>query len=202
MFFIKSNISATDIVAVKFHTNIAYWWLFVTQRYWRCSDVKVRLSGINSTAEGRLEVYYDGRWGTVCDDEFTFIDAGIVCSSLGFGFVLFSVVIPSSQYNSVMHHFIECCTSTDANDAQTQSAAVWPAQSIRFQHTQRDLNGLGLVRAHAPSGRTHGTSYWDVWTLCTLCCRNWRLLVLVFCVQIIFIMHLGSFLFSAVLLIR
>ena len=68
----------------------------LTTRYRRCSDVKVRLSGGNSTTEGRLEVYYDGKWGTVCDDEFSNIDAGVVCNSLGFGFVLyFSTVVPS-----------------------------------------------------------------------------------------------------------
>jgi len=52
------------------------------------------LSGGNST-EGRLEVYYNGQWGTVCGDMFTYIDAGVVCNSIGFGFVLFSVIISS-----------------------------------------------------------------------------------------------------------
>jgi len=53
------------------------------------------LSGGNSTAEGRLEVYYNGQWGTVCDDKFSYIDAGVVCNSLGFGFVLSSLIVPS-----------------------------------------------------------------------------------------------------------
>jgi len=53
------------------------------------------LSGGNSTTEGRLEVYYAEHWGTVCDDKFSDIDAGVVCNSLGFGFVLFSMIIPS-----------------------------------------------------------------------------------------------------------
>jgi len=38
--------------------------------------------------EGRLEVCYDGQWGTVCDYMFSYVDAGVVCNSLGFGFVL------------------------------------------------------------------------------------------------------------------
>jgi len=37
--------------------------------------------------EGRLEVQYNGVWGTVCDDGFTDAAARVVCYSLGFGFV-------------------------------------------------------------------------------------------------------------------
>ena len=36
--------------------------------------------------EGRLEIYYNDRWGTVCDDNFTDASARVACASLGFGY--------------------------------------------------------------------------------------------------------------------
>jgi len=45
----------------------------------------VRLVGSTLTYEGRLEVMYNGIWGTVCDDNFTDTDAGVFCFHLGFG---------------------------------------------------------------------------------------------------------------------
>ena len=54
----------------------------------------VRLAGSGSPYEGRLEVYYSGEWGTVCDDLFDDVDATVACNSLNFRLV---------------HYFISCC---------------------------------------------------------------------------------------------
>jgi len=45
----------------------------------------VRLVDGGSYSEGRVEVYYGGRWGTVCNDGWNDKYASLVCAQLGFG---------------------------------------------------------------------------------------------------------------------
>ena len=34
-----------------------------------------------------MEVYYNGMWGTICDDDFDYKEADVICRSLGLAYV-------------------------------------------------------------------------------------------------------------------
>ena len=56
----------------------------VTVRDNEPSAGKLRLIGGRLPSEGRVEIYHDGQWGTICDDRWDRSDGDVACRQLGY----------------------------------------------------------------------------------------------------------------------
>ena len=72
--------------AVSINIYLTYHVCTDTTRIWNSSPFPgmIRLQGGSYSNQGRVEVYCNGHWGTICDDGFGFTDARTICKQLGY----------------------------------------------------------------------------------------------------------------------
>ncbi|XP_041475666.1 deleted in malignant brain tumors 1 protein-like [Lytechinus variegatus] len=86
---------------------------------------EVRLAGGSNGDEGRVEIMNDGSWGTICDHDWDFRDARVVCTMLGFDGALEAPISARFGQGSgrVLLTFVNC-EGTEDNLADCAHAGI------------------------------------------------------------------------------
>ncbi|XP_029466620.1 deleted in malignant brain tumors 1 protein-like [Rhinatrema bivittatum] len=149
----------------------------------------LRLANGEGQCRGRVEVYYNGVWGTVCDNGWDLTDAQVVCRQLGCGSALSapgnalygqgvgSVLLGSVQCTGSEPYLWQCFNSgwatsvcghaRDASVVCSATAGSSPTRPLDQPQALRLANGEGQCR-----GRVE-VYYNGVWG--TVCDNGWDL---------------------------
>ena len=90
--YIKHNYLAILVCKLSIHMYVrtyiheCHWIHFncYIQTLTTVAPPNIRLVGGSNEYEGRLEIFWNGVWGTVCDDGFGNVDAAVACRQLGY----------------------------------------------------------------------------------------------------------------------
>ena len=122
------------------------------------TEGSVRLVGGNSLLGGRVEVFLLGQWGTVCDDNWDFADATVVCRQLGYAK---AVAAPRSAAfgagSGPSWYYRMYCTGTERNLTECSKSNYNFGSAC--PHSQ-DAGAVCSSQSHAlPFMRTYGPWY-------------------------------------------
>ncbi|KAK3532578.1 hypothetical protein QTP86_024148 [Hemibagrus guttatus] len=104
-----------------------------------CGNHKVRLSGGSHKCAGRVEVWNDGQWGTVCDDEWDKQDADVVCAQLNCGYAL-SVNGQGGPYSNGKGPIL-----MDELNCTGKERSLWECPAVREGHDCGHKEDAGVV---------------------------------------------------------
>ncbi|KAH3710081.1 hypothetical protein DPMN_069547 [Dreissena polymorpha] len=123
----------------------------------------VRLVGGSSPTEGRVEVYYNGRWGTVCSDNFDQRDADVICDQLGYRFGTPRKVYVNGHYGQGSGPITVDELQCDSTESDIQFCVSDPWLSHDCTHAQDAGVDCGLrLRDTLASDSICTSSRWNI----------------------------------------
>ncbi|NWX86903.1 C163A protein, partial [Nothoprocta pentlandii] len=123
-----------------------------------CSgDRQIRLVNATKRCAGRVELYHDGIWGTVCDDAWDLSDANVICKQLGCGHAI--KAFASAHFGEGSGHIwlddVNC--TGDESDLWECSSRGWGKHNCRHKEDAgvlcSEFLSLRLVNGNDCAGR-------------------------------------------------
>eukprot|EP00662_Eupelagonemidae_sp_cell21_P016487 gene16487-biopygen31448 len=113
----------------------------------------IRLVGGSNPTEGRVEIFHAGQWGTVCDDNWDYNDAAVVCHQLGMSV---GVDVRTSRFGPGTGHIwlddVACSGSEESLAACSRSGNAWGSNNC--DHSE----DVGVTCANTTAPNTTATS--------------------------------------------
>ncbi|VDI20491.1 Hypothetical predicted protein [Mytilus galloprovincialis] len=97
----------------------------------------------SETNKGRLEIYHEGKWGTICNRGFDHVDAAVACRQLGY-WSSWTVEYNNTSYSSWDSHGNRGETQTREETQSNNEGASIAIQSLTDAQTKNIIRGLAL----------------------------------------------------------